>query len=223
MENIDALAFHPYAINPEGSMKVYDKFLKVLSEINYQGPVWVTEVGYPTGGWYPTRVSPEKQPSYVIKTITGAAARGTRVLSWYELFDAHNKEEVPRNTIDSEKFFGLVYRDYSRKGGAWAYELCARFLPGSRYVPEFPQKENIPPNIVSFCFIDGVSGVNTLIIWNDRNRSQKINLRLSSPALLHDISTGQNRYLPQETVLDAGKEPLFITWRGADAPLLYIK
>ena len=221
MENIDALAFHPYAVNPSGSMKVYDKFLKTLSEINYHGPVWITEVGYPTRGWYPTRVSAEKQPSYVIKTITGAAIRGARVLSWYELFDTYNREDVPPFTLNSEKFFGLAYPDYSRKNGSWAYELCARFLPGSSYVPDFPRKENIPSNIVIFCFTGGKSGSNTLIIWNDKNRSQKVSLHLSAPALLHDISTGQNRNLPPETVLDAGKEPLFITWHGADVPLLF--
>jgi hypothetical protein len=223
MENLDGLAFHPYAVNPEGSMKLYDKFLKILSEINYTGPVWITEVGYPTRGWYPTRVSPEKQPSYVIKTIAGAAARGARVLSWYELFDAHNREEVPPYTMDSEKFFGLAYPDYSRKESAWAYELCARFLPGSRYAPEFPRKENIPSNIVSFCFMGGKSDANTLIVWNDRNRFQKVNLRLSTLALLHDITTGQNSYLPQETVLDVGKEPLLITWQGAEVPFLFIQ
>ena len=222
MENIDALAFHPYAVNPEGSMKVYDKFLRVLSEINYHAPVWITEVGYPTGGWYPTRVSREKLPSHVIKTITGAAARGASTLLWYALTDTYNEGEVP-NTNDSELFFGLAYPDFSRKNGAWAYELCARYLPGSRYAPEFPQKENMPSNIVSFCFMDGISGVNTLIIWNDRNRSQKVNLRLSSPALLHDISSGQNRSLPGEASLDIGKEPLFITWEGTDVPLLFIQ
>jgi hypothetical protein len=222
MENIDALAFHPYAVNPSGSMKLYDKFLKTLSEINYNGPVWITEVGYPMGGWYPTRVSPEEHPSYVIKTITGAAARGARVLSWYELFDAHNMEDVPPFTLNSEKFFGLVYPDYSRKNGSWAYELCARFLPGSRYVPDFPRKENIPSNIVTFCFMGGKSGVNTLIVWNDKSRSQKVSLHFSAPALLHDISTGKNSNLPLETVLDVRKEPLFITWHGADVPRLFI-
>ena len=222
MEDLDGLAFHPYAVNPEGAMKVHDKFLKTLSEINYTGSVWITEIGYPTGGWYPTKVSLEKLPSYVIKTIAGAAARGTRLLSWYELFDAHLEGEVPPNTMDSEKFFGLAYRDYSRKNGAWAYQLCSQYLPGSRYAAEFPRKENIPSNIVSFCFMGGISGGNTLIIWNDRNRIQKVNLHLSAPALLHDISTGNARDLPRETVLDVGKEPLFITWQGEDIPALFI-
>jgi len=217
MENIDALAFHPYAINPSGSMKVYDKFRKVLEEINYHGPVWITEVGYPTGGWYPTSVSLEELPSHVVKTITGAAARGARTLLWYAFTDSYNEGEAP-DANNSEQFFGLAYPDFNRKKGAWAYELCARFLPGSRYVPEFAQRENIPTNIVTFCFLEGITGDNTLILWNDKNRSQTVNLSLSAQAFLHDIATGET--LPAGTVLNVGKQPLFITWQGAEVPRL---
>jgi hypothetical protein len=222
MENLDALAFHPYAINPRGAMKVYDRFLSILSEINYSGPVWITEAGYPTGGWYPTKVSLEEQPSYVVRTIVGAAARGARALLWYELFDSYNQGDSRTNTRDSEKFFGLAYPDYTRKNGAWAYELCARYLPGSRYSGELPIRENIPGNIVSFCFLESASGYNTLILWNDRNRTQTINLQLPEPALLHDITSGRNSPLPPETALDVGKQPLIITWQGTAPPRLFI-
>jgi len=219
MENIDALAFHPYAVNPAGSMKVYDNFLKVLSTINYTGPVWITEVGYPTGGWYPTKVSLEEYPSHVVKTISGAAARGARVLLWYQLFDDYNEGEVP-DKRNSENYFGLIYPNYLRKDGFFAYELCARFLPGSRYTPEFPRRENIPSNIISLCFVGSTSKNNTLILWNDKNKVQKIKLLLSAPALLYDISTGKSYSLPAETVLDIEKKPLLITWEGTDIPRL---
>ena len=121
MDSLDGLAFHPYAINPRGSMNVYDKFLDVLSEINFTGSVWITEMGYPTAGWYPTKVSLNEFPSYVTKTITGAAARGANVLVWYEMYDSFNDGEVPPKTRNSEHFFGLVYPDLQRKNGAWAY------------------------------------------------------------------------------------------------------
>ena len=221
MENLDALAFHPYAVNPRGAMRTHDRFLRVLNEINYAGPVWITEVGYPTGGWYPSRVSLAELPSYVVKTIAGAAARGTRSLLWYQLFDRYNEHEVPPDTrSNSEAFFGLVYRDYQRKDGAWAYELCARYLPGSHYVPELPIRENIADSIVSFCFLDGTSGNNTLIVWNDRSRVQRIYLHLNAQALLHDISTGSSRPMTPQTVLEIGKQPLIITWQGTARPLL---
>jgi hypothetical protein len=158
----------------------------------------------------------------VVKTITGAAARGTRTFVWYELFDYRNKGEE-NNKWNSEDYFGLLYPNFDRKDGAWAYELCARYLPGSRYTSELPSRENIPKNIVSFCFLKGASGFNTLILWNDRNRTKKINLQLPAPSLLHDITTGKNRPLPEETVLDVGKQPLIITWQGTDIPRLFME
>jgi len=219
MENLDGLAFHPYAVNPSGSMELYDDFSGVLSEINFKGSVWITEIGYPTGGWYPTKVSPEEYPSYVVKTITGAAVRGARVLLWYQLFDAYNEGEAP-DKHNSENYFGLVYPDYSRKKGAFAYELCARLLPGSRYVPELPNRVNVPGAIVSFCFFNSKSGNNTLILWNDKNKIEKVELSLTEQAFIYDISSGQRNVLQAGTVLAIGKQPLFIVWQGTGIPCL---
>jgi len=212
---LDALAFHPYAVNPSDCMDVIDKFTKILSEINYNEPVWITEVGYPTGGWYPTKVNQKKYPVFIVKTITGAAARGVRVLLWYQILDSINPGET---SFDSERQFGLLYKDFSRKPGSWAYELCARYLPGSRYVPELPQRENVPSNIVSFCFLGGVSGNNTLIIWNDKRNTQKIKLNIPSTALVHDISTGENTPLPVNSTVNITNKPVIITWQGTDVP-----
>lgn len=219
MDNLDGLAFHPYALNPAGSMKLYDNFSKVLSEIDFNGPVWITEIGFPTGGWYPTKVSLEEYPSYVVKTISGAAVRGARALLWYQLFDAHNEGNTSGNH-NSENYFGLVYPDYRRKNGAWAYELCAKFLPGSRYSPEFPQKVNVPESVVSFCFLNDKSGANTLILWNETNKSEKIELSLAGQASLFDISSGVSNPLPSGTILQVGKQPLFIVWKGTEIPRL---
>ena len=227
MKNLDGIAFHPYALNPVGSMQVYDKFIKVLDDINFNGPVWITEVGYPTGGWPVIKVHEEKLPSYVVKTIAGAAARDAKVLLWYELFDGYNYGEIPAKKLSltriTERTYGLTYPDYKRKNGAWAYKLCARFLPGSRYVPELPAWQKKPSNIVSFCFLGGSSGYNTLILWNDRNRLGRAELQLSSQAIIHDISNGKERAFTPNTVLEIGNVPLIITWQGNEIPRLSLK
>ena len=220
MENLDGLAFHPYALHPEGSMRLHDKFTRVVSDINFTGEAWITEIGHPTGGRYPHKVSLEGLPSHVVKSMTGAAARGTRAALWYELFDHHNKNDVPPKTTDSEKFFGLVYPDFSRKNGANAYELCAKFLPGSRYVPDFLQREKIPSSIISFCFLEGTSGNNTLVVWNDKKRTKKVKLYLDAPAVLYDVTTGKGQPLSAETILEIGKQPQMITWQGTHVPRL---
>ncbi|MCL2764389.1 MAG: hypothetical protein FWD40_03815 [Treponema sp.] len=218
-ENIDAVSFHPYATTPRGSTNIYDDFVKLMAELNFTGDIWITEVGYPTAGWYPTTVSLANYPSFIIKTIAGSAARGARALLWYEFFDSYNMGEAPNNT-DSEMFFGLVYPDLTRKDGAWSYELCARYLPGTRYNPDLPVRENVNANIVSFCFTAGTSANNVLLLWNDRKSTQKIRVTLGSSFTLHDIATGESVVMQDNSILDISNQPSFITWQGSVNPAI---
>jgi len=217
-KDLDAISFHPYATNPRGSMKLHDNFLKYMSKIKFNGEVWITEVGYPTAGLYPTSVSMQNLPSFVIKTMTGSTARGARTLFWYQFSDPYNIGEYP-NKHDSEMFFGLTYPDRSKKAGAFSYELCARFLPGSTYTPQLPKKDNIPKGIVSFCFMSNDdTGYNTLILWNDKKKTRKIRVTLDTQFTIHDISTGNSIIMPKESILDINRIPIFITWQGTGTP-----
>jgi hypothetical protein len=159
----------------------------------------------------------DKFPSYIVKTIVGTAVREPRVLFWYQFFESYNVGE-PVSNWNITKFAGLFYRDYTRKNGSWAYELCARYLPNATYNPDLPIKENISSGIVTFCFMDGDSGYNTLIIWNDRRTTQRIRVSLSSPITLHDISTGTSTVLEDESILEITREPVFITWQNDSIP-----
>ena len=223
IKDLDGLAFHPYALNPAGSMKAYDRLIDVLSEIGYDGPVWVTEVGFPTKGFFLIDTSIEELPSYLVKTLTGAAARGSRALLWYEMFDGYNEGEIPfwlSPVKKRENSFGLVYPGYQWKNGAFAYELCAKLLPGSRYAPQLPNRNNVPKTLVAFCFLEGSSGNNTLIVWKDSGRAVKVDLHLPGPGILYDISTGTGSPLAEKDRLDVGKEPLIVSWQGPGIPLL---
>jgi polysaccharide biosynthesis protein PslG len=217
MENLNALSFHPYDINPKASTKLLDNFFKITSKIGFKGDIWITEMGYPTSGWYPSTVSLKKLPSYVIKTIAPAAALGTRVFIWYDFIDSYKYGEYP-NTFDSELYFGLVYSDFSRKDGAWAYELCARYLPGSQYNPELPLKENIKSNIVTLCFTGNESDTNTLIIWNDINIKQNIKVTIPAAITVHNISSADFYSLTNEAIVEISDKPVFITWQGSSIP-----
>jgi len=79
-------------------------------------------------------------------------------------------------------------------------------------------KENVPSSIVCFCFLDGTSGDNVLIIWNDSIITQKLKIQIQSQALLHDISNGRSIQMPSELVVE--KKPVFITWSGDSIPKL---
>jgi len=217
LENLNALAFHPYDVNPKASMRLLDDFFKLKSKIGFNGDIWITEMGYPTSGWYPSTVSLKKLPSYVIKTIAPAASRGTRVFIWYDFKDSYKYGEYP-NKFNSEMYFGLVYSDLTRKNGAWAYELCARYLPGSEYNPGLPLKEGIKSNVVTLCFTGNESDTNTLIIWNDVNIRQKIKVTIPAAITIHDISSSDNHSLQNEAILEISDKPVFITWQGSSVP-----
>ncbi|MDR0690230.1 MAG: hypothetical protein LBG08_08230 [Spirochaetaceae bacterium] len=211
MEGADAVSFHPYGVNPESSLKLYDRFAQVLSEKGYAGEIWVTEVGYPTGGCYPTRVAEDALPEYVVKTLTGLAVRGARTVFWYDLADSYNRGKEP-NRLNSESFFGLAYPDYSPKKGAAAYALCGRYLAGAEYRPEIPVREALPREVEALCF-RGEGGQNTLILWSQGKSPLPIRVVLPGSAqTLHDIVSGKGRAVSEETELLLDKIPLFFTW-----------
>jgi hypothetical protein len=130
LDDVDGIAFHPYAATPKGAISLYDSFAALMREQGYTGEIWVTEIGYPTGGIYPSRVSEKKFGAYIHDTITGLALRGARTIFWYQLTDGHTRANTPR-TLNSERFFGLAYRDYEKKPGAEEFAKVVRGLTGS--------------------------------------------------------------------------------------------
>jgi hypothetical protein len=212
MDHADALSFHPYAVNPGGAVKLYDKLAGILEELDYRGEVWITEIGYPTGGWYPTKVWEKNFPRDIVKTLAGLATRNVRVLIWYEFQDSYNRGEAP-SRWNSESFFGLSYLDHTRKNGFEAWALCGRYLAGAEYLPDWPIRQDLPDRTVTLCF-RGSGGENTLILWNERGGAVKARIILPGTGqTLHDISTGKGRLITAETEHKIGETPLFFTWR----------
>ncbi|MDR1239904.1 MAG: hypothetical protein LBK27_07305 [Treponema sp.] len=215
LENVDALSFHPYDLGPRGALRLYDRFRNTLAAEGYTGDIWVTEVGYPTGGWYPTRVSENRFPGHVVKTLAGLAVRGAKICCWYQLFNSHNRE-ASQSSLDSERYFGLAYPDYTRKKGAAAYALCGRYLAGTEYRPEFPVRNRIPSSVESLYF-RGKDQRNTLIMWNRGIFPVRLKLRLPGTGQqIHDIVSGQGRVLEETTELTAAAGPVIITWTSGE-------
>jgi hypothetical protein len=210
-DEADIISFHPYDINPEGSLRLYDSLANFLVHEGIEKTIWVTEVGYPAGGLYPTRISSKKFPSYLIKTMAGLAVRGAEVSFWYELCDSFNPEDKP-SPFDSELYFGLAYPDYRPKPGAAAYALCSHFLAGRTYRPDYPERENIPPSVESLCFTDN-AGNGTLLIW--KKSGPKTELEVYCPGInvrLYNVYTGESSAIPSQGFYKVGSVPLFFTW-----------
>ena len=216
MDKTDAIAFHPYELNPARTALLYDRFRNIVDDYGFGDRIWVTEVGYPTGGWYPTRVQEKRFPEYVIKTWVLLAAGGARKILWYQMFDPFY-----RSNGNSENFFGLVRsrRDYASKG-AEAFRLCAIFLSGTNCYAIKPGADSLPGSIRSFWFKG--TGKGALVLWNNGSGSRQIRLQLSGiNHALHDPVLGTESQIQPDTVVRVGRMPVFITWDGSeDRPVM---
>ncbi|MCL2209820.1 MAG: endo-1,4-beta-xylanase [Treponema sp.] len=212
MKYIDAVAFHPYELNFNRSLRIFEKFSEIAEKYGYKDKIWITEIGFPTGGWYPARIKEKELPEFIIKTCTLLAAGGAKKVLWYHMFDP-----VKRSGSNSEDFFGLVRsnQDYTSKG-AEAFRLCSLFMPDSMCYAQVPGKDYMPsetPKSVKTFWFKKQEG-SALILWNGRAGIKKIHLDLpGTNHLLHDIVSGSTTSILPEIVIPVGNEPLFITWQ----------
>jgi len=211
MEKADAVAFHPYELNPARTTRLYGAFRAIAAEYGFDDRIWVTEAGYPTGGWYPTATSEKKFPAYIVKTFVNLAVSGAQKILWYQLFDPPT--HVKRN---SEDFFGLVRSrdDYTSKG-AEAFRLCAVHLAGTVYRPDMPPREKIPRSLRAFYF-EQTTGGGTLVLWKE-GISAQVTLQVPDGSVIHDPVSGNSAAMPVESTITVNTMPVFVTWSGSGA------
>jgi len=217
MDKADAIAFHPYELNPNRTARLFLEFRAQTAKYGFEDRIWITETGYPTAGWYPTSVSEKNFPAYIVKTFVGLAINGAKKILWYQLFDPQD-----RSKKDSEDHFGLVRSkdDYTSKG-AEAFRLCAVYFSGATYRPELPLRENLPNTLYSFYFEQPSRG-RTLVLWKD-GKAISLMLQASENGYTrHDIVTGNAEAISAQTPIVIGNIPVFITWQGGGTPSLRI-
>ncbi|MDR1792065.1 MAG: hypothetical protein LBR36_01275 [Bacteroidales bacterium] len=205
-----AASFHPYNATPLWSAGIFDNFAKRLNKNHFQGEIFVTEVGYPTGGWYPSKVGDKKLGAYIVKTLTLLAIRGVRVACWYQLFDPDPQK---RNKSNSEDYFGLAFHNYTYKQGAKAYPACVKNIAGKTYIPQYQAFTNIPKSVSTFYF-EGNDGTKTLILWKKSAGTKKISLPSTvKNATLFDAKTEITRPVEENEILKVTPFPFIITWK----------
>ena len=208
MEKVDAVAFHPYELNPERTAKLYSSFRAIAADYGFAGRIWITEVGYPTGGLYPTAVPEKKLPAFVVKTFVNLAVSGAQKILWYQLFDPPNRVKT-----DSEDFFGLLRsrEDFTSKG-AEAFRLCALHIAGTVYRPDLPLRNGLPHSLRAFYF-EKPEGGGALVLWKEGSPLRVTLHGLADVYILHDlVSRGAAPLLPD--TLTVGSMPVFVTWQG---------
>jgi len=223
MENTDGFSVHPYGTSPVDTMRQINKLKKILNEFKYDKPIWVTEVGYSTG---PVSFCHIRQyPEYIVKTLSSLStqANGIRNVIWYELMDNYNPGEVV-NRLDPENYFGLIHPNKTFKNGAEAFMLTAGYLAGAEYSPNLLKREKVSKNITSYFFVRE-DGESVLILWNNGMGKKKVRLSVANAQDIsnHNIINREITILKGEPLLEIGKEPVFITWKGGENPRLLKK
>jgi len=208
MNNVDGIAFHPYELNAVRSARLYGKFKKIVDEYGFGDKIWITEMGFPTGGKIPTKIDEKRFPEMVIKSFSLLAAAGAKFVLWYQLFDPQEREPD-----DSEDFFGLVRSrgDYTSKASE-AYRLCALFMPDAVC---YVLTDGLPGSIRAFWFSRGETG-GALVLWKEGLGSSHVNISLpGSGHTRRDITTGAEISIQKDTAVRIGREPVFITYSGS--------
>jgi hypothetical protein len=230
MMNMDGVGFHPYLPGARRTAEVFHAFKDQVSKYGFENNIWLTEVGYPTGGQYVTGIAPARMPGEVVKTIVLLAAGGAKHVFWYQAFD-----NMPRGGSadeNAEKWFGLAEWNagtITKKPGADAFALCAKYLQGTTYRPGWPLRSKSGGNVQAYCF-EGKE-TSTLVLWADTvTVTEQVPVTVTFPgaAERHQIETGTNTpgELPKDvavsvaasSTVSVGAEPLFFTWTGSGAP-----
>jgi hypothetical protein len=222
---IDGIAYHPYSPLPTGAANVSLSFMERVAPYGFADKVWINEMGYPTysergpipSGRYGTDQYEGDMPEVVAKTFTLLAVAKVRNLTWYHLFDG-----ATRRNNDSEDWFGLVWRknddEWIKKGGYWAYAVCARHLPGKKYQP-LTFSGSVPGDIKTYYFA-GDDGSRALLVWNS-NPVQAIEVQASFNGGNHrlwNVETGESASVDKTSIhklnpINKGLQTLlFFTW-----------
>jgi hypothetical protein len=226
MEQVNFIAFHPYSLNAKGVEGTYNSFRDSVAPYGFAGKIWVTEVGYPTfrdsdlvGGFLPpgrygTEVNLEDMPETVTKTVTLLAAAGAKKIFWYQLFDPEDQ-----NPKDSEDWFGLVERNFTKKKGAQAYALCAKHLPGKTLRHGGIPGGEFPDSVESYYF-EGAGGSRCLVLWNENTTAScTVNFPAAgkSDLKVHNVENGASSAFTGSATLyprnTRQQTLLFLTWK----------
>jgi len=164
MEGADAVSVHPYAVSLDAAARRVAGVRTLLNNEGLDHMIWVTEMGFPTTGLYPHKVSLKNHYDQTFKALTLMTAAGADLITWYKLFDSYNPEEAGL-IVNSERSFGLMSRKEEWKPGAYAFRLLAGELKDMIYTPEKLRLTGSQKSAVrAYCYTGG-NGRQVITLW----------------------------------------------------------
>ncbi len=230
MEHVDAISIHFYNFDPDTLYQGIKQYVVVGEKYGFTGDYLITEIGNPTSGNYPHMVSMEKLAENVIKKMVIASALEIKTQIWYCTKDSGDETADRR---DSERWFGLMYNNYTWKKAAYAFSLFSKFCSNSTYRPDLIQKlGGISSTDLMAALYRQEDGTSTLIMWYAPTMYEtgtvQVDLEelneISDSIFIHDIYKGTNTSLNNNYVM-VGDIPIFITFKAQDISasiLLYV-
>jgi hypothetical protein len=136
---------------------------------------------------------------------------------WYHL----NDDTLDKTNTNSEKWFGLLtaYPENQPKLGYYAYQICAKILPGKTYAQFNRNGSTIPTGVIVY-YLTGTDGSRVLVLWNDSATAVRdVTLKLSGTNHKNwNIKTGQSEDIEStKTFTLANRNTgvnslIFLTW-----------
>jgi hypothetical protein len=186
----DFLSIHPYWLDAQGSLKQLDDAQAFLRRHHLETRLLVSEVGYPTGGLYPTATTPAGQALRLLQFYSGAAARGVKAVFWYE----SNDQDQPQ-AWNSEAYFGLVGAGGRDKPGVDALKVAEQTLAGSLYQPGRFSAQGSEADKLSFLTFHHPDGTTAVFVQN--RGGDKILLKcLEGTRMLWNSESGRSTPTP---------------------------
>ncbi|MCP4642302.1 MAG: hypothetical protein GY851_17790, partial [bacterium] len=119
MDHCDLIGFHPYAGTPAGAEKRLRAVWRILNLYEVCKPLWVTEVGWQSGGWKegPGVVDSEATKARYLTEAYGRLRPFAEVICWYVDREAGNMFGLVRPQ-DRGLVLNPAYMEYRKMTGA---------------------------------------------------------------------------------------------------------
>ncbi len=227
LARVDRPNGHLYLTHPRYYYNEFWKLIGTARRFGHPGPVCVTEMGSPDGGYYPWRSDGDKLAAHTIKAYTIGTNLGSPLMNWYCLRDDSLKEqqEKPDN---SELFFGLLRPDNSWKSSAHAYRLFSQNCTRCEIRGDLLRVTGgLAARQLRSTLYRRDNGDSALVLWYESGLRPGSGTRvrvdlgaLSELPVLHDIASEQEQpWLDRE--IDVSEQPVVITFKqgGTEQPV----
>jgi len=202
LQYMDAVSIHPYNQTPDGMLQAVLDAKSLIRKYN-QGqdkPVWITEVGWPTG----TGVAEKTQMDYLVRAYVQALGAGVEKIFWYDLMNDGMQADYGENN------FGLIrYQDdpkgqFAPKPAYAAYAAMTRQLIGASFV----ERETSDANIFNYRF--DKSGQKLRVVW--ANTQVPAAIQTNTPIQVTDIMGNTETFTPLngKVYVTLTSEPIYI-------------